>query len=139
MDRVQEAKLIDDRAHVGPVFGRGSHHGGTADVDQLDGGVGAERVQVAHHQTDGLDALPVQVGEVGGCGPVGQDASVEPGVEGLDPPTEQLGRPGDGLDRGVRDAGRFQGGGRAAAGDELMAQLGQAAGEVLQTGLVVDG
>ena len=76
------------------VLGRGTHHGRAADVDQLDGGVRRERVEVRHHEVDGLDAVGRQVVEVLGLGAVGQDPAVDLGVQGLDPPAEHLGRAG---------------------------------------------
>ena len=53
-----------DDADVGVVLGGAAHHGRPADVDQLDRGVGGERVEVADHQVDGLDALGLEVGQV---------------------------------------------------------------------------
>src|SRR5581483_1970316 len=130
---------VDHDAHVGVVLGRRPHHGGAAHVDHLDAGLGPEGVEVADHQIDGLDALGLQVGQVLGLGAVGQDAAVDLGVEGLHPPAQHLGGAGDGLHLGVGDAGLGQGSGRAPAGEELESQGGEAGGEGLQAGLVVDG
>ena len=130
---------IDDDADVVVVLGRGPHHGRAPDVDGLDGGLGHERVQVAHHQVDGLDALGGQVGQVLVLGPVGQDPPVDLGVQGLDPAPQHGRGAGDGLDLDVGYAPGGQGLRRPPAGDELPPQPHQTAGQALQPRLVVDG
>ena len=57
---------------------------------------GLERKGYRLQTTSPIGSMPwaVQVGEVGRVGEVGQDAAMEPGMEGLDPPAEHLGRPG---------------------------------------------
>ena len=124
---------------VGVVLRRRPHHGRSPDVDELDGGVGAERVEVAHHQVDEADALALEVGQVLGLGPVGQDPAVDGGVEGLHPAAQHLGRAGEDGHLDVVDTGLGQGGRGAAARDQLPAQVGQALGQFDQTGLVVYG
>ena len=62
-----------------------------------------ERIEVDHHQIDGLDA---QLGDglhVAGPVPVGQDAAVDGRMQGLDPAVHDLGEAGD-----LRDAGDGQ-------------------------------
>ncbi len=126
-----------DDADVLVVLGRRPHHGRAADVDELDGGVGGERVEVRHHQVDGIDAVGRQVVEVLGLGAVGEDAAVDLGVEGLDPPAEHLGRAGHLRHLGVGDARLAQLGRGVAAGDQLPAQVGEALGQLDQALLVV--
>lgn len=81
--------------------------------------------------------MGLEVGDVVGLGQVGQDPGVDAGVEGLDPAPEHLGGTGHVLHLEVRDAGAGEGPGRAAAGDQLVAEAGQPAGQLLQAGLVV--
>ena len=121
------------------VLGGGAHHGGTTDVDELDRGVRGERVQVRHHEVDGVDAVRLEVGLVLGLGAVGQDAAVDLRVEGLDAPAQHLGRAGHLGDLGVRDAGLGQPGRGVAAGHQLPAQVREALGQLDQPLLVVDG
>ena len=121
------------------VLGRGPHHGRAAHVDELDRRVRGEGVEVAHHQVDEADAQALQGVEVVGLGPVGQDAAVDDRVEGLDPAAQHLGGAGQLGHLDVVDAGLGQGRRGAAARDQLPAQVGQAPGEVLDPGLVVDG
>ncbi len=74
------------------------------------------------------------------CSGLERSASTPPcrrGVQGLDPPAEHLRRLGHRLHGGVGDPGLVQRRRGAAAGDQLVAQVDQAAGEVLQPGLVV--
>jgi hypothetical protein len=124
--------------HVLVVLGRGAHHGRAADVDELDGGVRGEGIQVGHHEVDGADAVRLEVSHVLGLGAVGQDPAMDLGVQGLDPSAQHLGRAGDLCHLGVRDAGCGEGGGGVATGHELPAEVGQAVGELHEAFLVVD-
>ena len=146
--RAAPAQLVEDGAvgrggdhdaDVGVVLGRGADHGRTADVDELDGGIRAEGVEVAHHEVDGPDALALQVGQVLGLRAIGQDAPVDGRVEGLDPASEHLGGTGEVGHLHVVDAGLGQGRRRPAARDQLPAQSGQPLSQVDGPGLVVDG
>ena len=136
-DRIVRRRRQDTDVLV--VLGRGAHHGGPADVDQLDRGVRRERVQVRHHQVDGLDAVGLQVVEVLGLGSVGEDAAVDLRVQGLDPPPEHLGRAGDLGHLNVGDARLGELGRRVAARHQLPTQIRQALGQIDQTLFVVDG
>ena len=87
------------------VLGGGAQQRHAADVDRLDGvghrhiGIGhglLEGVEVDHHQIDRHDRVLVELGEVGSAGPIGQDAAVNPRVEGLDAAAEDLREAGDG-------------------------------------------
>ncbi len=120
------------------VLGGGAHHGRAADVDELDGRVRGERVQVRDHQVDGVDAVGLQVGQVLGLGAVGQDPAVDLGVEGLDPSAQHLGRAGDLGHLDVGDAGLAQRRRRVAAGHQLPPQVREALGQLDQAFLVVD-
>ncbi len=128
-----------DDADVLVVLGRRPHHGRAPDVDELDGGVGGERIEIRHHQVDGIDPEGRQVVEMLGLGAVGEDPAVDLGVEGLDPPTEHLGRAGHLCHLDVGDVGLAQRGRRVAAGDQLPAQFREALGQLDQALLVVDG
>ena len=70
---------------------------------------------------------------------VGEDAGVHPRVQRLDPAVEALGEAGEVLDLGDRQAEARDQRRRAAGGDQLDAGVVQAADEVLEPGLVVDG
>jgi hypothetical protein len=128
---------VHHHADVGVVLGRRPHHGGPAHVDHLDRGLRAERVEVADDEVDGVDALSFQVGQVLGLGTVGEDAAVDPGVQGLHPPAQHLGSAGDGLHLQVGDARLGECAGRAPARDQLVAEGHEAPGEGVQAGLVV--
>jgi hypothetical protein len=124
-----------------------AHHRGAADVDLLDAlvrrrarGDGLrERVQVGDDQVERLHAEVGELGHVGLQPAVGEDARVHLGVQGLDPAVQALGEPGEVLDLRHRDAELLDQRGRAARRDQLDAGVVQAAGQVLETGLVVDG
>ncbi len=69
----------------------------------------------------------------------GEDAAVDLRVERLHASSEQLREAGHVLDASHGQARPLEGCGRASARDELEPDLGQAAGEGLEAGLVVDG
>ena len=128
-----------DDPDVVVVLGRGAHHGRAADVDQLNGGIGRERVQVRHDEVDGLDVVRRQVVEVFGLGAVGEDPAVDLGVERLDAPAEHLGRAGHLRHLEMRDPGLGQLGRGVAAGDQLPTEVRETLRQVDQPLLVVDG
>ena len=70
---------------------------------------------------------------------VGEDAGVHARVQGLDPAVEALGEAGEVLDLGDGQAEVGDQLGRATGGDELDAGVVQAADELVEPGLVVDG
>ncbi len=129
----------DHHPHVGVVLRRSPDHGRSPDVDELDGRIGAEGIEVADHQIDEADALPLEVGQMVGLGPVGQDPAVDGGVQGLDPPAEHLGGAGELGHLEVGDARLGQRRRCPPAGDQLPTQGVQPAGQFDHTGLVVDG
>jgi hypothetical protein len=129
------------------VLGRGPDHGRTADVDHLDDlgtalsrGHGLfEGIQVDYDEVDGFDRRLGEVARVIVPRVVGEHASENLGVQGLDPPAEDLGESRLLLDERDRDAGLFQMRRGAARRNELDAALDEGAGEVGDAGFVVDG
>ena len=111
---------VGDDGHGGVVLGRAAHHGGTADVDLLDGiglvGAGAhgvgERVQVDDHQVERLDAELLELLGVFGVGHISQNAGVNVRVQRLDAAVEAFGESGDIGHLGYLDAqfGKLLGG-----------------------------
>jgi hypothetical protein len=129
---------VDDHAHVGVVLGRRPHHRRPADVDGLDRRLGHERVEVAHHDVDGDDPLGLQVGQVVGLAPVGQDPAVEPGVQRLHPSAEHLRALRQTFDGDDGQAGVSQGRGRPSAGHQIPPQFVQPPRQLDQARLVPD-
>ena len=129
------------------VLRGGPHHRRPADVDLLDALVGrgaahhglGEGVQVGDDQVEGLDAELLELRAVRLEPAVGEDAGVHHRVQRLDPAVEALGEAGELLDLGHRDARVGDPGGGRAGGDDRDPGLVQAAGELLEAGLVVDG
>jgi len=129
------------------VLGRGPHHRRAADVDLLDALVGAgagghrlaEGIEVRDHQVERLDTELLELPDVGVEAAVGQDAGVHLGVQRLDPAIEALGEACQLLDLGHRDAEPLDQCRRPAGRHERDARLVQAADELLEPGLVVDG
>ena len=130
----------------GVVLGRSPQQRGATDVDVLQGVLqghvglgdgGLERVEVHRHEVDGLEAAEGELGGVVGHVPPGQDAGVDHGVEGLDPPVQHLREA-----RQVRhlldgEARLGEGPVGAAGAHELHAQAVQGAGQLRRAGLVV--
>ena len=138
---------IGDNGDGGAVFGGAAHHGGAADIDFLDGGgfIGsgahgvAERIQVHHHQIEGLDAEPFQLGRMVGIGHVCEDAGMNMRIEGLDTTVEAFRKTGDLGYLGHLDTqlGKTLGGG--TGGDHLGTCLDERLGEYLDAFLMEDG
>jgi hypothetical protein len=131
--------------HPGVVLGGGAHHRRPADVDPLDrktlvdvpaGDRLLERVEVDHHQVERGDARRLQLGELLGPAAVGQQAGVDPRVEGLHPAGEHLREAGELLHPGDAQAVALQGGGGRAGGDHLGAGGGERGGQPVQALLV---
>ena len=57
-------RRVDDDGDAVVVLGRGPHHRRTTDVDQLDSGVGGERIEVDDDEVDRLDAVLGEIGSV---------------------------------------------------------------------------
>ena len=147
IQHVVVGRRVGDHGDARVVLGRRADHGGAADVDLLDALVGAgprghgggERVEVDHDQLERLDPEVGELGDVVGLAGVGEDAGVHPRVQRLDPALEALGEAGEVLDLGHRQAERLDERGRATGRDQGDAGLVQAADELLEAGLVVDG
>ena len=127
-----------EHTHVLMVLGRGPYHRRSADIDELDGGVRGEGVEVDDDQVDPFDAVGLQVGQMLGLGPIGEDAAVDLWVEGLDPAAQHLGRTRHLRHLAVCDAGLAQLGRRVPAGHQLPAQSAEPLGQLHQPFLVVD-
>jgi hypothetical protein len=134
---------------VSEVLRRSAQHGRAADVDHLDrlllthavaAGDVAERVEVDADQIERANALLVERGEVLLVVSPCEDRRVDARVERLHAATEHLGHSGQLLDAldVEPDLGLEEVGG-AAAGDQLAAELGEPARELLEAPLVVDG
>ena len=116
---------VDDHTDVLVVLRRGTDHGRAAHVDQLDRRVRGEGIEVAGHEVDQADVLALEIGQVIGLGPVGQDAAVDDRVEGLHPAAQHLRRPGQVGHLDVGDARGGQGRRRPAARHQLPTQVDQ--------------
>ena len=136
-----------DRGDMREVLRSRPQHRRAADVDQLDdllfGPVAPrcrrrERVQVDADQVDRLDSLLGEHLEVLGQVTPGQDACMDCRMERLDASAEQLGRPRHLLDGRHGDPLLGQDGRRPARGDDLPAELGETAREVVDAVLVPD-
>ncbi len=130
---------IDDDSDVGVVLRRGADHRRSADVDQFDSRLRAERIQVHHDEIDGLDAVGVHVGPMIVERGVGEDATMDLRVQRDHAVSEdgrharQFDHVGD-LDTGVGDHRRG-----TAARHELPAELAQAERELDDPGFVENG
>ncbi len=140
-------RRVDEDDDVGEVLGRRAQEGGAADIDVLQGvlegdpGLGHgldEGVEVDGDEVDGRDALSLQLLAVGGEVAAGEDAGVDGGVEGLDAAVEDLGEAGEVGDGLSGDAGGVEGVVGAAGAVDLDAEVGEATGEVDESGLVGD-
>src|SRR5205823_1805510 len=98
-----------------------------------------ERVEVDADEVERLDVVLVERGSVVGPVEPREDRCVDPRVQRLDPPAEELGHRGHVLDRSHREPELAQERRRAAARDELYAEPREPARELLQARLVVDG
>jgi hypothetical protein len=127
------------------VLGSCSHHRGPADVDLLDDIIGsrptshglAERIQVRDEQVEAGDTQFFELAEVVLLAGVGEQAGVHLGMQGLDPAVQTFREAGQLLDRGDRDAGFGEHGGRRAGRDDLDTDGRQPPAELDQAGLVV--
>ena len=96
---------IGDDRDPGVVLRRRARHRRAADVDGLDVGRLAERVEVAHHHVERRDVVLLEVGEVRRLAAVGEDAAVHLRVQRDHAVVEHVGEPGErrgGAPRGCR-------------------------------------
>jgi len=146
VDHLAVARRMDDDGDARVVLRRGADHGRPADVDLLDAllrpGAGRDRrgegVEVDHHEVERRDVQIGQLRHVLGLATVGEDAGVDPRVEGLDAPVEALGEAGDLLDGCDRNAGGGDRGSGGTRGDDLYPGGVQRRRQVHEPGLVVD-
>ncbi|GBC87244.1 hypothetical protein HRbin12_01247 [bacterium HR12] len=148
VDRLQDLAVaggVHDDPHGGEVLRRRPHHRRTPDVDLLDHLLGSgaardglpERVEVHDDEIEGLDTLLRELPLVLRVPPIGEDAGVDPRVEGLHPPAEHLREPGDLLDRRHGHARLAERRGRPPRGDERGPPRHEAPGELHRPRLVV--
>jgi hypothetical protein len=130
------------------VLGRGAQHRRAADVDLLDGvgqrdirlcHGGFERVQVHHHQIDGLQSVLLEIRAVALVIAASEQAAVDPRVQRLHAAAEHLRAAGERLDVHHLESGFAQRAGRAARGHQLDAEFGESAGKVDEARLVGNG
>ena len=146
-DHIPVTRRVHHHGHRGVVLRGGADHGGPPDVDLLHHrvlpGTGAhgvhERVEVDHHQVEGLHVHLLKLGHMVLAAAVGQDAGVHQRVQGLDPAVQALLEPGDLGDLGDGHARGGDALGGGPGGDDLHAGLMQPGGQLLQPGLVIHG
>ena len=144
---VQHGFIVFDIHHHGHpimVLGGGTGHGWATDIDILDSGFeigatrhrGLERIKIADQKIDAFDAMGAH--RLGMILLVAQrqKAAMHIGMQRLHPPVHHLGEIRDLGDIGHLEPRIAQRLGGAAGGDEADAVLGQALGEVDQSGLV---
>jgi hypothetical protein len=129
------------------ILRRGADHRRAADVDVLDRLRARharsrhrflERVERHHHEIDRLDLVFLERGQMRRHVTTGQEAPVDPRMEGFDPPVEHLGKAGDVRDFPNRDGAVPEKLGGAAGRENLDAKPGQGLGERDDAGLVVN-
>ena len=153
--RAQLAQLVEDGLEllgareggdVREVLRRRAEQGGAADVDQLDhlllGGIGParhrrERVEVDAHELERVDRLLGELRPVVVAVEAREDAGVDPRVQRLHAPAEQLGSVGDRLDRRHGEPVLGEERRRPARRDELEPELVERARELVDARLVV--
>ena len=99
----------------------------------------SEGVEVDRDEVDRLDARLLELIEVRGVVAAREERRVDLRVQRLHATAEERGRAGDVLDRARADALRGQRGARSVGGDELPAEVAQAAREHVETSAVRDG
>ena len=86
------------------VLGRAAQHGGASDVDVLDRFLERysrprdgflERIEVHHHEVDGLDLMLPHRRLVGRIAAPIQQPAMHFRMQGLDPPVQHLRKPGE--------------------------------------------
>src|SRR5262249_44373031 len=129
------------------VLGGGANQSRTANVDVFDevfvrsAGLrqrGFKRIEVAHDQIDGHDAMRLQRGPVLGMIADGQDAAMDQRVQRLDAAIQDLGEARDLGNVTDRESGLLQGSSRSTGGDQLDMEFCQDTSEIDQAGLVAD-
>ncbi len=136
---------VGDDGDMRVVFGGGTHHGRSADVDVLDrilqraAGLGdgrRERVQVHHHEVYGRDVMLLQRGDMLGQVAPRQDARMNLRLQRLHASVQHLGKAGVVGDFRDGDAVVGEQLGCPAGGKNLYPELMQAACKFKDAGLV---
>ena len=134
-----------DDGYIFKVLGRGTNHGGAADVDVFDevaegdrrlGGGFLKGVEVDHNHVDGLDAVGGDGGLVLGVATNVKKAAMDAGVQCFDAAIEHFREAGEVADVFDLEAGLTQSAGGSAGRDQLHAKAGQDLGKFDQAGLV---
>ena len=130
-----------------PVLGSTSDHGGTADVNVLDGVLHrhvrfcnrlAERIEVDAHKVDGSDPVLFKLAHVVRKVTTGQKGSVNLRMEGLDPAVTDFREAGHVAYAGDGQSCLFQHLHRPAGGKQLPTQRHKFAGEFNHARLVAN-
>ncbi|CAB4836390.1 unannotated protein [freshwater metagenome] len=121
---------IDEHADVRVVLRCAAHHGGPADVDELDAGLARERVEVHRDETERLDAVRGEVDKVRLVIEVGEDAAVHLGMQRHHAMAEHDRRTGHRRHILHRYPGRRDRARGASRGDQLPTQLDEPLGEL---------
>ena len=139
------ALRVADRRDVSEVLRRGAENRRTADVDHLDRVLFlhtvsrddlCERVEVDDDEVERANVVLVERSEVVRMVAPREDRGVDPGVQSLHAPAEELRDLGQVLDPRHVEAVLGQVVGSPAAGDDVDAEPGEATGELGQPGLV---
>ena len=136
---------VDHHHDVLMILGRRPQHGRAPDIDVFNrflestvrfGNGRFERVEIDDHHVDGLNSLFLHLPDVLGPPPPAQQAPVNPGMQGFDPPAQNLRRPGMRGDFRDRHSGGADGAGCAPRGQNGGPEFDQSRGELHDTRLV---
>ena len=130
---------VDDDGDAVVVLRRRPDHRRAADVDQVDAGIGGERVEVDDHEVDRFDPVLGEIGAMRRIRRVGEDAAVHLRVKGHDAVTEDCREPGELGDVGDRHSAGRDLPRRAAARQHPPAGGMESLGEFGDSRLVVHG
>ena len=129
------------------IFGGGTQHGGTTDINVLDGlfkgtigfgDSGFEWIEIDHEDVNGADRMLLHVGNVLEVAATAQQSTVDFGMQRLDPPVQNFWRTGIGCHIGDGEAGVPQDLRGAAGGEDFRAQGCQPSGQVYDSRLIRD-
>ena len=149
-ERVQHPGVvagIHDHQHVRVIFGGGTQHGRTTDINVLDGlfkgaigfgDGGFEWIEIDHEDVNGADRMLLHLGNVLEVAATAQQSTVDFGMQRLDPPVQNFWRTGVGCDIGDGEAGVPQDLRGAAGGEDFPTQGCQPSGQVHDSHLVRD-
>jgi hypothetical protein len=138
---------VDHNSDGGEILGGGAEHGGSPNVDVLQGviqrDVGIadgfdERVKVHHHQVDSINAVAIQLGHVVWRVPPRQQPAVNRGMQRLDPAFQYFRRAGHLGYLAHGNAGLSQAAVGSAGADQLVAGIGETPAQLFDTRFVID-